>query len=487
MDEQQRNDDQPNEGVRLVGRREAEAAIQAGQAISATSIKSSAARKIEEAQSDDPVIVTSSIKPVISGETLQRALDLRDEVNLQDETPDEQLSFPEDEDELPETDTGSLRPWTERPEDEPFTPAIGAIEDTPEEISGGWSLSALSEASRLGADASGLGDKDFDFESMHDDPFADDQFQFKSSLSESPSFDNPPSGEVPKVEAPKAPTPGEVAMERVELLKSSSLTQRVGTGAIFAVLAAICFAEGTKWVLTLLMAIVLLAAVEYFDALRRVGFRPPTALGLLSVAGAILGVYARGDGAIPLVLAMATAFIFLWFLTGIIEESPTSNASVTLLGIVWIGIFGSFGALMLREPARHGIAFILGAVLCVIAYDTAAYVGGTLVGKHLMAPRVSPGKTWEGLACATIASLVVGGLIVQAIHPWSFKGGIVLGLVVAIVAPIGDLAESMVKRDLGLKDMGRILPGHGGILDRFDAMLFVLPATYYLVRMLNLA
>src|SRR5262249_2656871 len=153
---------------------------------------------------------------------------------------------------------------------------IGAIEETPEEVSG-WSLSALSDASRLGGETSGTGD--IDFESLHDDPFEDDKFEFKSSLSESPSFENPPSGEVPKVtvtdnEQPgahaRAASPAELAMERVELLKSSSLTQRVGTGAIFALLAAICFVEGTKWVLTLLMAIVLLAAVEYFDAIRRV-------------------------------------------------------------------------------------------------------------------------------------------------------------------------------------------------------------------------
>jgi phosphatidate cytidylyltransferase len=141
---------------------------------------------------------------------------------------------------------------------------------------------------------------------------------------------------------------------------------------------------------------------------------------------------------------------------------------------------------MLREPQHHGIAFLGAAVILVITYDTFAYLGGVLFGRHKLIPSISPGKTWEGLIVATAATVLFGMVVIPFIHPWGIWDGIVLGIVIACVAPLGDLAESMIKRDLGLKDMGRLLPGHGGALDRFDALLFALPATYYVVRMLHL-
>jgi phosphatidate cytidylyltransferase len=106
-----------------------------------------------------------------------------------------------------------------------------------------------------------------------------------------------------------------------------------------------------------------------------------------------------------------------------------------------------------------------------------------------LAPAVSPNKTWEGLVGATIVTFAVT-LLVQVIfkmHPWTFSRALALALVVCVAAPLGDLAESMIKRDLGVKDMGRIMPGHGGVLDRIDGLLFVAPAAYYLLRVLKFA
>nr|MBA2326061.1 phosphatidate cytidylyltransferase [Actinomycetota bacterium] len=107
-----------------------------------------------------------------------------------------------------------------------------------------------------------------------------------------------------------------------------------------------------------------------------------------------------------------------------------------------------------------------------------------------LAPRLSPNKTWEGLFAGMGASLVLGGVVseVLGLAPWDGKlsYGLALGAVVAIMAPIGDLCESMIKRDLGVKDLGTVLPGHGGILDRFDAILFCLPAVFYLVLQLDI-
>jgi phosphatidate cytidylyltransferase len=105
-----------------------------------------------------------------------------------------------------------------------------------------------------------------------------------------------------------------------------------------------------------------------------------------------------------------------------------------------------------------------------------------------MSPRLSPNKTWEGLFGGMVAAVVLGGIVGTTLAPWDGKisHGLALGLVVAIVAPVGDLCESMIKRDLGIKDLGTLLPGHGGVLDRFDAMLFCLPAVYYLAIQLKI-
>ena len=109
------------------------------------------------------------------------------------------------------------------------------------------------------------------------------------------------------------------------------------------------------------------------------------------------------------------------------------------------------------------------------------------MGRHPLAPNISPNKTWEGLVGGAVFSILVSAVVVGDIHPWTPANAALLGVVVAVVAPIGDLCESLLKRDLRLKDMGTLLPGHGGVLDRVDALLFVLPATYYLVRALNIA
>ncbi len=274
--------------------------------------------------------------------------------------------------------------------------------------------------------------------------------------------------------------------EKAEALRSTSIGKRVATGGVFAGASLIAFAAGPSWVLALVTAVLVLGAMEFYDAVRRVGYRPATLLALVAVAGTTMAAYVAGEAAITMVAALTVVFTFLWYMFGITRVAPTSNIAVSILGYVWIGVLGAFAALLLRAPEERGLAFLIGAILVTIAYDTGAYVGGTLFGKRPLAPSISPSKTWEGLLTASLAAVAVGALLVQFISPWSFLSGLALGVVVSFAAPLGDLAESMVKRDLGMKDMGRILPGHGGILDRFDAMLFVLPATYYLVRILDL-
>ena len=194
--------------------------------------------------------------------------------------------------------------------------------------------------------------------------------------------------------------------------------------------------------------------------------------------------------ALPLVLVLITVFTLVWYLFGIERGSAVAGTAATLLTVGWVSLLGAYAGLLLSPstfPNRHGIAFLLGAIIATVANDVGALVIGGWLGSRPLAPNISPNKTWEGLFGGAVFSILVSTVVVGSIHPWSASNAALLGVVVAVVAPIGDLCESLLKRDLRLKDMGTLLPGHGGVLDRVDALLFVLPATYYLVRALNIA
>jgi phosphatidate cytidylyltransferase len=183
------------------------------------------------------------------------------------------------------------------------------------------------------------------------------------------------------------------------------------------------------------------------------------------------------------VLVLASAVGFLWYLVGAGGDRPVANIGVTMLGIGWIGLFGAFAGLLLAGP--HGVALLLAAVIPTIGYDVGALFVGRSAGSRPLSP-ASPSKTIEGLAGGMILAVVtavVFSIVGGGVTPFDdWQEGLKLGVLVALVAPLGDLAESLVKRDLGIKDMGSVLPAHGGLLDRFDGLLFVLPAVWYLAR-----
>lgn len=261
----------------------------------------------------------------------------------------------------------------------------------------------------------------------------------------------------------------------------------IAAGAGIGVVALLSFSQGPKWAAVFATVVVLLAAAEIFDVFRRSGFKPATLLGLVGTASLMIGAYVRGERAIPLVLFLTVVFTMFWYLFGVVKARPAHNIGVTLLGVLWVGFLGSFASLMLRYPDREGVAFLLGTVLAVVANDVGALFIGRQFGNTRLAGDISPNKSWEGWAGGLVLSILICAAIVSRIHPWGVGSAVLLAIVVSVVGPLGDLCESMIKRDLGLKDMGSVLPGHGGVLDRFDALLFVLPASYYLVELLNLA
>ena len=260
----------------------------------------------------------------------------------------------------------------------------------------------------------------------------------------------------------------------------------VGTGAGLIAVFVACYLIGPVALLVLSALAILGCAFEAFSMVQEVGFRPATLVGALGSAGVVLAAYWKGTAALPVVVVVVLAASFLWYLARVVEARPVVNVAVTFLVFAWVGVMGSFAGLLLE--AHKGSHLFLGAVVPTVLCDMAAWFVGSQMGSHHMAPHTSPGKTWEGAVAGAVVAVIAGAVIGHELSPWGgLRHGVELGVVIAIVAPIGDLVQSMVKRDLRLKDSGALLPGHGGLLDRFDSMLFVLPAVYLLAVALHLA
>jgi phosphatidate cytidylyltransferase len=269
-----------------------------------------------------------------------------------------------------------------------------------------------------------------------------------------------------------------------------NMRMAIGTGVLLGIITLVCFALGTVATMFVVCLVVLLATAEAYAAFRRAQYHPATLLGLVAALSLLIETYNKGVAALPLVLVLLVAGAFIWYLARVEPAAePVSGITSTVFVFVWVGAFGSFGALLLNPnlfPERHGIAFLFAAVLVTVTDDVASFLVGSAMGRHQLAPSISPNKSWEGLIGGAIAAVLVSVVVIHFIHPWTVSKAALYGLVVAVVAPLGDLSQSMIKRHLGIKDMGRILPGHGGILDRVDGLLFVVPATYFVVKALHL-
>ncbi len=228
------------------------------------------------------------------------------------------------------------------------------------------------------------------------------------------------------------------------------------------------------------IALVAIGAVSLREfAVMAAAARPLALPAYLAVAGLVLAAHFGTSFNVLLVLAASFPVIFLFAVRRRDRDGITISIAVTVLGIVWIGM-PLVHAVLLRDLPDHGAALMINVLVGTFASDTGAYATGRMFGSHRIAPTLSPNKTLEGL---------FGGFLIGTFAFW-FAGlyqdwlsgvdALVMGAVVAAVAPIGDLFESMVKRDLDTKDTGRVFGPHGGLLDRLDAVLFTIVAGYYL-------
>ncbi len=179
-------------------------------------------------------------------------------------------------------------------------------------------------------------------------------------------------------------------------------------------------------------------------------------------------------------LALAAILVLAWRLPGG-AEGYVRDVTAGLFTLIYLPLMAVFVSLLLTEP--DGSRRVLIFLVLTVCSDTGGYLAGILIGKHPMARAISPKKTWEGLGGSTVACLVAGAIMVPDLlhgHLWQ---GLVLGIAAVAAATLGDLAESMMKRDLQIKDMGSLLPGHGGILDRLDSLLVMAPVIWLLLTL----
>ena len=235
-----------------------------------------------------------------------------------------------------------------------------------------------------------------------------------------------------------------------------------------------------RWTFVVVMvAAMALGTYEIVKALRTLGAQPPIAPLLVGGTAMVVLAYREGAEALFVALVLTVLACLVWRLADPAEGYLRDVAASTFTA-TYVPFLIGFAALMTVPPdgPRRVTAFIA----TVVASDVGGYAVGVLFGKHPMAPSVSPKKSWEGFGGSVVACAVAGGIFFVQLFDAPAWQGVLFGLAVVGSATLGDLGESMVKRDIGIKDMGRLLPGHGGLMDRLDSLLPTAPVAFLVLQ-----
>ena len=258
------------------------------------------------------------------------------------------------------------------------------------------------------------------------------------------------------------------------------LISRILVAAILLPLVIGVVYLGGWWLWALGLVGGLLALHELYAMAREL--RPLVLGGYLGFAATLLGQQLGGPEWMLGGLLATFVLVFVVYGLGGIRQSATTSFGVTLLGVAWVG--AGIGCLLLvRDIPEFGFWAVIAVLFTVFAGDTGAFFVGRAVGRHRLAPAISPAKSWEGLVGGLVVAVGVAFLVLYRDRDefLTIPESLVLGLVIAVAAVLGDLFESAVKRDLDVKDSGRVLGGHGGVLDRLDSLLWAGPAAYFTI------
>jgi phosphatidate cytidylyltransferase len=267
------------------------------------------------------------------------------------------------------------------------------------------------------------------------------------------------------------------------------LKHRVITAAIGVPLVILAIWFGDPWFSLLIAAAALAGTYEFYHMVNFDRKEPLIYLGLLWSLALVLSPHYGNHDALPLVITATMLISLIWILLRPAREKAFRDWAWMIVGALYVGWMLSYW-LSLRGLAE-GRNWVYLAMLTTFANDTSAFFIGRARGKHKLAPTISPAKTWEGaiggLICAILAAIVIATILnlisLKLGPPFTFKYWqiIILGFLVSLFAQLGDLVESLLKRNTGVKESGNLLPGHGGILDRFDSLIFVGAMVYYYV------
>ncbi|MFO7549039.1 MAG: phosphatidate cytidylyltransferase [Acidimicrobiia bacterium] len=275
----------------------------------------------------------------------------------------------------------------------------------------------------------------------------------------------------------------EEEIEHLEQARASDLTIRVVSALVIFGLFAVSVALGGVWLVSFITVVLIVSLGEYYATLRAQGFRPVALFGLLAGLGAVIGAYVAGPAAVGGVM-IACLVATMLFYSLVHRRDPLVNATLTVAGVAWVGLLAFAGPIVAAERGR---ALVLLVVVLVASFDVGGYFVGRAFGRRPLAPVISPNKTVEGLIGGVVVTFAVAAIAstLPLFEPVTFGGALLVAGVASVFGPLGDAVESIVKRSLGVKDMGSLLPGHGGMLDRIDAILFSVPAVYVLFEVLG--
>jgi len=258
------------------------------------------------------------------------------------------------------------------------------------------------------------------------------------------------------------------------------LRQRILTAIIGLPLLIAIIWFGEPWFTLLIVTMALLGSLEFYRMASHSKIQPITYFGVAWVLLLVLSPHCPHAATTPFLITSAIVISLIWLLFRSPREQAFNNWAWTIAGILYVGWMLSYW-IDLRN-LESGREWVFWAMLTTFASDTCAFFVGKAWGKHSLTPDISPGKTWEGaiggLLAGIIASLILSTSFSLPINYWQM---VLLGCVISIFAQIGDLVESLLKRNTGAKDSGKLLPGHGGILDRIDSLIFTGVVVYYCI------